>query len=69
MGKCPICGSETYPTADPYIDICINSSSHRPYLLRRKKPRSQFDESQPEFSPAVIEQLRKSCPRGGCDDG
>jgi len=69
MGKCPICGSETHPTADPKLDVCINTEVHRPYFLKRKHPRPKFDE-EIELSQDLEVQLSKSCPRqGGCGDG
>jgi len=65
--RCPICGMETSPTADPYLDICINSEAHRPFFLRRKRPREEFP-AEPELSQHVKDQLSKSCPRGSeCD--
>jgi len=71
MGKCPVCGAETFGTDDPRIDICINFRAHgsQYYKLLRKRPRAQFDED-PELSPEVREALAQACPRGGgYDDG
>jgi len=70
MGKCPICGAETFATDDPRVDICINFRAHsgQYYKLLRKRPRVQFDDD-PELSPEVKEALAKACSRGGCDDG
>ena len=70
MGRCLVCGSETFATDDPRIDICINFRAHggQYYKLLRKKPREEFPE--PELSPEVKETLERACPkRGGCDDG
>jgi len=69
MGRCPKCGSETFATDDPRIDICINFRAHggQYYKLLRKRPRPQFDED-PELSPEVKEALAKAYPRGGCSD-